>query len=75
MSAVGDGEAVVFRQVGQYRRSPYIFERGSVLFVVDIREALQEHQREDELLVVAGVDEAAEERQRRPTGTPRARAG
>ena len=48
----------------QHASSPdkkYIFESmsGGVLLVVHVRKPLEEHQRENELLVVSGIDQSA----------------
>ena len=58
--AVGDGEAVVLGQVGEFLVAVDV-HGGGVFLVVDVGEALEEHEREDELLVVPRVDEAAQE--------------
>ena len=63
--AVGDGEAVVLGQVGEFFVAVDL-QRGRVLLVVHVGDPLQEDQRKDELLVVAGVDEAAQHDGRPP---------
>ena len=60
VAAVGDGEAVVLGEVGEFLVAVHL-HRGGVLLVVDVGDPLQEDQREDVLLVVAGVDEAAQD--------------
>ena len=59
-------EAVVLREVGELLVPTGFRQRGLRLLVEDVAEALVEQQREDELLVVARVDGAAQERGRAP---------
>ena len=59
MGALGDLEAVVLCEAGILPVAVAFFQRGLKLLVVDIADALVEEQREDVLLVVAGVDGAA----------------
>src|SRR5690349_11189572 len=65
MRAVGDHEAVV-GGVGGIALVAGLIERLLVILVPDIGQAFEEHQREDVLLVVAGIDEAAQQRGRAP---------
>ena len=69
-----DLEAVVLRVGGERRVAAGFRQRGLRLLVEDIAQALEEQQREDELLVVAGVDGAAQQVPR-PRGRIRAAAG
>ena len=59
-------EAVVLRVGGELRVAAGLRQRGLRLLVEDIAQALVEQQREDELLVVAGVNRAAQEHGRAP---------
>ena len=63
--AVGDREAVVGRGAG-VRLVAGLVEGGLILLVPHVGEALEEEQREDVLLVVAGVDQAPQELGRAP---------
>ena len=58
--AVGDREAIVGRGAG-VRLVAGLVERGLILLVPHVGEPLEEEQREDVLLVVAGVDQASQE--------------
>jgi hypothetical protein len=61
-----DLEAVVLGELG-IRKIAVGIGQGRLIFLVpDIRDALEEEQREDELLVVAGVDQPAQEDSRAP---------
>ena len=69
LAPVGFGrnlEAVVLREEGELLVAAGLGQRGLRLLVVHVAEPLEEQQREDELLVVAGVDGAAQERGRAP---------
>jgi hypothetical protein len=59
-------EAVVLGEQGEVLVAAGVAQGGDGLLVEDIAEALVEKQREDELLVVAGVDGAAQEDGRAP---------
>ena len=59
VAAVRDGEAVILGEVGQVLVAVDL-QGGGVLFVVDVGDPLEEDEREDVLLVVAGVDQAAQ---------------
>jgi hypothetical protein len=59
VAAVRDGEPVILGQVGQVLVAVDL-HGGGVLFVVDVRDPLEEDEREDVLLVVAGVDQTAQ---------------
>ena len=61
-----DLEAVVLREGGELRVTAGLRQRRLGLLVEDVAQALVEQQREDELLVVAGVDGAAQEHGRAP---------
>ena len=61
MRAFRNLEAVVFGELGIGQVAAGFREGRLILLVPDIRDALEEQQREDELLVVAGVDEAAQQ--------------
>ena len=65
MAAIGDGEAVVLGEVGEFFVAVDL-HRGGVLFVVDVGDPLEEDEREDVLLVVPGVDEATKDDGRTP---------
>jgi len=65
VAAVRDGEPVIFGEVGQVFVAVDL-HGGGVLFVVDVGDPLEEDEREDVLLVVAGVDQAAQD----DRGTP-----
>ena len=55
-------EAVVLREQGELLVPAGFGQRGLRLFVEDIAQPLVEQQREDELLVVASIDSAAQQR-------------
>ena len=59
VAAVRDGEPVIFGQIGQVFVAVDL-HGGGVLFVVDVGDPLEEDKREDVLLVIAGVDQAAQ---------------
>src|SRR5690606_10602059 len=63
--ALGDHEAVV-GGVGGIALVPGFIERLLVILVPDVGQAFEEQQWEDVLLVVAGIDEAAQQRGRAP---------
>ena len=65
MRAFGDDEAVIGRG-GCVAFVVGFVERILEILVPDVGEAFEEHQREDVLLVVAGIDEAAQQRRRAP---------
>jgi hypothetical protein len=59
--ALRDLEAVVLGELGIGEIAVGIAQGRLIFLVPDIRDALEEEQREDELLVVAGVDQPAQE--------------
>ena len=63
--AFGDGEAVVGGRCGGALVLGFVVGV-TVVLVPDIRQPLEEEQREDVLLVVAGIDEPAQQRGRTP---------
>jgi hypothetical protein len=58
---LGDDEAFVRLGLGQLRVAVVGHQGVAVVLVPHIRQALVEHQREDELLVVAGVNQPAQD--------------
>ena len=66
MRARRDLEAVVFGKGGVSYIPAGFIQRALVLLVKDIAEALVEQQRKDELLVVARIDDPAQEHGRTP---------
>ena len=60
MGALGDLEAVVLCEAGILSVAVAFLERGLEFLVIDVADALVEKQREDVLLVVAGIDGAAQ---------------
>ena len=65
MRTFGNGEAVVCGR-GGVAFVLVVLEGIAVVLVPDIREALEEEQRKDVLLVVVGIDEPAQKRGRAP---------
>ena len=61
MRAFRNLEAVVFGELGIGQVAIRVGQRRMVFLAPDIGDALEKQQREDELLVVAGVDEAAQQ--------------
>jgi hypothetical protein len=57
----GNLEAVILGELGIGEIAIGVGQGGLVFLVPDIGDALEEQQREDELLVVAGVDQAAQQ--------------
>jgi hypothetical protein len=66
VAAAWNGEPVIFGEVGELFVAVDL-HGGGVLFVVYVGDPLEEDEREDVLLVVAGVDEAAQD----DRGTPK----
>ena len=62
MGTVRDLEAVLFGECGVGLVAVGLLERCGVLLVEDVAEPLEEQQREDERLVLAGVDGASQQR-------------
>ena len=56
MGVLRDLEAVLFGKRGVFLIAAGLLQRIGQLLVIDVAQALVEQQREDELLVVAGVD-------------------
>jgi hypothetical protein len=59
-------EAVVLRESGELHIPTRLLHRRCGFLVVNITKTLEEQEREDELLVITGVDMAAQERGRAP---------
>ena len=66
MGLAWDLESVIFRVGGESLVAAGFRQRSRGLLIKDIAEALEEQQREDELLVVAGINGSTQKRGRPP---------